>query len=144
MVSNSKLIAKILTRHDSPTTIVAYMTILAIPITAVPAFFVWQTPTPFQLLFLAMIGVFGTIGHLLFVQAYKLADMSLVEPAMFTRMIWAALISLVLFAEFPSPWTWAGAGVIVVGTTLLARKEVRRVPRRVDPNASTVDPSPGD
>ena len=144
MVSNSKLIAKILPRHDSPTTIVAYMTILAIPITAVPAFFVWQTPTPFQLLFLAMIGVFGTIGHLLFVQAYKLADMSLVEPAMFTRMIWAALISLVLFAEFPSPWTWAGAGVIVVGTTLLARKEVRRVPRRVDPNASTVDPSPGD
>jgi drug/metabolite transporter (DMT)-like permease len=143
-VSNSKLMAKILTRFDSPTTIVAYMTILMIPITAVPAFFVWQTPTPFQLIFLAMIGVFGTIGHLLFVQAYKLADMSLVEPAMFTRMIWAALISLVLFAEFPSPWTWAGAGVIVVGTTLLARKEVRRVPRRIDPNASKVEPSPGD
>jgi drug/metabolite transporter (DMT)-like permease len=143
-VSNSKLIAKILTRHDSPTAIVAYMTILTIPITFVPAFFVWQTPTLYQLFFLALIGVFGTIGHLLFVQAYKLADMSLVEPAMFTRMIWAALISLVLFAEFPSPWTWAGAGVIVVGTTLLARKEVRRAPRRVDPNASTVDPSPGD
>jgi drug/metabolite transporter (DMT)-like permease len=143
-VSNSKLIAKILTRHDSPTTIVAYMTILMIPITFVPAFFVWQTPSLYQLFFMALIGVFGTIGHLLFVQAYKLADMSLVEPAMFTRMIWAALISLVLFAEFPSPWTWAGAGVIVVGTTLLARKETRRVPRRVDPNVSTVDPSPGD
>jgi drug/metabolite transporter (DMT)-like permease len=143
-VSNSKLIAKILTRHDSPTTIVAYMTILMIPITAVPAFFVWQTPTLYQLFFMALIGVFGTIGHLLFVQAYKMADMSLVEPAMFTRMIWAALISLVLFAEFPNPWTWAGAGVIVVGTTLLARKETRRVPRRVDPNVSTVDPSPGD
>jgi len=143
-VSNSKLIAKVLTRHDSPTTIVAYMTILAIPITFVPAFFVWQTPTLFQLGFLALIGIFGTIGHLLFVQAYKLADMSLVEPAMFTRMIWAALISLILFSEFPTPWTWAGAGVIVIGTTLLARKEARRPTRPAEPNASTVDPSPAD
>ncbi|MGB0572416.1 MAG: DMT family transporter [Alphaproteobacteria bacterium] len=143
-VSFSKLIAKVLTGIESPTTIVAYMTILMIPITFVPAIFVWQTPTLEQLGFMALIGVFGTLGHLLFVQAYKLADMSLVEPAMFTRMIWAALISLVLFAEFPTPWTWAGAGVIVVGTTLLARKEARREPRRADPNASTVDPSPGD
>ena len=93
---------------------------------------------------MALIGVFGTLGHLLFVQAYKMADMSLVEPAMFTRMIWAALISLILFSEFPTPWTWAGAGVIVVGTTLLARKEARRAPRPVDPNASTVVPGPAD
>ena len=83
-------------------------------------------------------------GHLLFVQAYKLADMSLVEPVMFTRMVWAALISLVLFAEFPTPWTWAGAGVIVIGTTLLARKEARHESRRVEPNASTVDPGNAD
>ena len=119
-VSFSKLIAKILTGHDSPTTIVAYMTLLMTPIMFVPAFFVWQTPTLYQLGYMALIGVFGTIGHLLFVQAYKLADMSLVEPAMFTRMVWAALLSLILFSEFPTPWTWAGAGVIVVGTTLLA------------------------
>lgn len=143
-VSFSKLIAKILTAHDSPTTIVAYMTLLMTPIMFVPAFFVWQTPTPYQLFFMALIGIFGTVGHLLFVQAYKLADMSLVEPAMFTRMVWAALISLVLFAEFPTPWTWAGAGVIVVGTTLLARQEARREPRRAEPNASTVDPGQAD
>ncbi len=143
-VSFSKLIAKILTGHDNPTTIVAYMTILMTPIMFVPAFFVWQTPTLYQLFFMALIGIFGTIGHLLFVQAYKLADMSLVEPAMFTRMVWAALISLVLFAEFPTPWTWAGAGVIVVGTTLLARKEAARTPRQADPAASTVDPRPAE
>ncbi|MBO22318.1 MAG: RNA polymerase subunit sigma-54 [Rhodospirillaceae bacterium] len=143
-VSFSKLIAKILTGHDSPTTIVAYMTLLMTPIMFVPAFFVWQTPTPYQLFFMALIGIFGTVGHLLFVQAYKLADMSLVEPVMFTRMVWAALISLVLFAEFPTPWTWAGAGVIVIGTTLLARKEARHESRRVEPNASTVDPGNAD
>ena len=143
-VSFSKLIAKILTEHDSPTTIVAYMTLLMIPITLVPAIFVWQTPSIYQLVFLALIGIFGTTGHLLFVQAYKLADMSLVEPAMFTRMVWAALISLVVFAEFPTPWTWAGAGVIVVGTTLLARKESRRELQRVEPGVPGIDGGRGD
>ena len=50
---------------------------------------------------------------------YKLADISLVEPAIFTRMIWAALIGFVLFSEIPDVWTWIGGAVIVVGTTYI-------------------------
>jgi drug/metabolite transporter (DMT)-like permease len=122
-VSTSKLIAKSLSRRDSTAAIVAYLTFFMMPITLVPALFVWQWPTPGQLALFALIGTFGSTGHLLFVRAYRLADVSLVEPVMFTRMVWAALIGLLLFAEFPDVWTWAGAAVIVVGTTYLARRE---------------------
>ena len=138
-VSNSKLIAKILTRTESPATIVAYLTVLMTPITLVPALFVWQMPTLEQTAYLVVIGILGSLGHLLFVQAYKLADISLVEPAMFMRMVWAAVIGFVLFAEFPDLYTWVGAAVIVVGTTLLARPESARRVRPVSPAASTVD-----
>ena len=137
-VSNSKLIAKVLTRTEGPTTIVAYLTLLMTPITLIPALFVWQTPTLEQLGLMAVIGICGKISHLLFVQAYKLADITLVEPAMFTRMVWAALIGFFVFAEFPEFWTWIGAGVIVVGTTLLARREARAADR---PVSSTVNPA---
>lgn len=143
-VSNSKLIAKILTRTEGPATIVAYLTLLMTPVTLIPALFVWVTPTLEQLGFMLIIGICGTVGHLLFVQAYKLADISLVEPAMFTRMVWAALIGFILFAEFPEFWTWIGAAVIVVGTTLLARREARSAPRPVSTVNSTVNPTPGD
>lgn len=147
-VSNSKIIAKVLTRTDGPATIVAYQTMLMTPITLVPALFVWQTPTLLQFGLMTAIAVCGTLGHLLFVNAYRLADISLVEPAMFTRMVWAALIGYIAFSEFPDAWTWAGAAVIVVGTTFLARKEARRgrpaQPPPVSPNAPTIDPSPGD
>lgn len=139
-VSNSKIIAKVLTRTEGPATIVAYLTLLMTPITLIPALFVWETPTLYQLGFMAVIGICGTVGHLLFVQAYKLADISLVEPAMFTRMVWAALIGYVVFAEFPEFWTWIGAGVIVVGTTLLSRREARTTPRPVSPVESSVNP----
>jgi drug/metabolite transporter (DMT)-like permease len=91
-----------------------------------------------------VIGICGTTGHLLFVHAYKLADISLVEPAMFTRMIWAAIIGYVVFLEFPEFWTWIGAGVIVIGTTLLARRESRSEPPVVNMVSSTVSPNRGD
>ena len=126
VVSGSKLMAKVLVGTESAATIVALLTFLMVPILAVPALLVWQTPTLYQLVLLAVIGVLGTVGHLLFVQAYKMADISFVEPAIFTRMIWAALISLVLFSEFPDKWTWIGGAVIVVGTTYIARREAIR------------------
>lgn len=143
-VSNSKIVAKILTRTEGAATIVAYLTLLMTPITLIPALFVWQNPTLEQLGWMAVIGICGTTGHLLFVQAYKMADISLVEPAMFTRMVWAAIIGYVVFFEFPEFWTWIGAGVIVVGTTLLARREARSEPRVVSPVSSTVNPTVGD
>jgi len=122
-VSTSKLIAKGLARTDSTAAIVAYLTFFMMPITLVPALFVWQWPSFGTLALLALIGTFGSTGHLLFIRAYKLADVSLVEPIMFTRMVWAALIGWLLFAEFPDSWTWAGAAVVVIGTTHLARRE---------------------
>jgi drug/metabolite transporter (DMT)-like permease len=138
IVSGSKLMAKVLSGTESAATIVALLTFIMVPTTLVPALFVWQTPTLEQLLFLALIGVFGTVGHLLFVQAYKMADISLVEPAIFTRMIWAALIGFVLFAEFPDLWTWIGGAVIVVGTTYIARREAVRGVKKVPVAATPV------
>jgi drug/metabolite transporter (DMT)-like permease len=134
LVSGSKVIAKSLSKYDTPTTIVAYVTLLMTPITLVPALFVWQWPTLSQLPWLIAIGLLGTTGHLLFTNAYRLADVSLVDPASFMRMVWAALISYVVFDEFPDTWTWAGAAIIVVGTTWMATqgrghdRDVKRMP----------------
>lgn len=122
-VSASKLIAKSLSLTEGTAAIVAYLTFLMMPITLVPALFVWVWPTPPQLGLLAIIGALGTTGHLLFIKAYKLADVSLVEPVMFMRMVWAAFIGLLVFAEFPDAWTWIGAAIVVIGTTHLARRE---------------------
>jgi drug/metabolite transporter (DMT)-like permease len=130
LVSGSKVLAKWLSQHDTPTTIVAWVTLLMTPLTLVPALFVWQWPNFEQLLWLAAIGLCGTTGHLLFTNAYKLADVSLVDPVSFMRMVWAALIGYVVFAEFPDTWTWVGAALIVAGTTYMARRDrVRGVAR---------------
>jgi drug/metabolite transporter (DMT)-like permease len=132
MVSASKVTAKWLSQFDTPTTIVAYVTLLMTPITLVPALFVWQWPTLEEFGWLTAIGLLGTTGHLLFTNAYRLADVSLVDPASFMRMVWAALISYAVFDEFPDAWTWGGSAIIVIGTTWMARRgrapDVKRMP----------------
>ncbi len=65
----------------------------------------------------------GTSGHLCLVNAYRLADVGLVEPLVFFRLIWAALLGFLVFAEIPDPGVWIGGLLIVAATTHLARRE---------------------
>ncbi len=129
-VSGSKLIAKSLARTDPTATIVAYLTLTMMPITLVAALFVWTWPSLAQLAWLAAIGAIGSSGHLCFVKAYKFADVSAVEPITFTRLIWAALIGYLVFAEFPDLWVWIGGGMIVAATSYIAHREA--VARRAE------------
>lgn len=125
LVTCSKLIAKVLSRTDQPSTIVAYLSLTMMVPSGVAMFFVWQMPTLEQLLFMMLIGFLGSTGHLLLTTAYKIADISAVEPVVFARLVWAAIVGWFLFAEFPGIWIWLGGALIVGASTWLARHESR-------------------
>lgn len=124
-VTCSKLIAKSLSRTDAPSTIVAYLSLTMMVPSGVALFFVWQTPTLLQLLFMVAIGFLGSCGHMLLTTAYKIADISAVEPVVFARLVWAAIVGWFMFAEFPGLWIWVGGALIVAASTWLARHESR-------------------
>ena len=119
----SKLFAKSLTRTEDPTTIAAYVQFLMTPITLVAALFVWQWPTADQFVGLVAIGVLGSLGHLLTVKAYAIADISFAEPLVFTRMVFATVFGYVVFSEIPDAWTWAGAFTILAAATIISFRE---------------------
>ena len=124
-VTGSKLIAKSLSGTDQPSTIVAYLSLTMMVPSGVTLIFVWQTPTIEQLLFMVLIGFLGSCGHLLLTTAYKIADISAVEPVVFARLVWAAIVGWFMFAEFPGLWVWIGGALVVAGSTWLARHEAR-------------------
>lgn len=119
--ASTRLLAKSLSRTDSPSSIVAYVTLLMMPVTLVPAVFVWQWPDLAHLPWLFAVGAFGSFGQLSAVKAYSLVDVSFAEPMVFTRLIWAAAIGYFAFAEIPGIWTWVGGAFIVAATTIIAR-----------------------
>ena len=72
-----------------------------IPMTLVPAVVVWQTPPLDMWVWLIFIGVIGTLGQIVVTDAFKLADMTVLMPLDFLKLVWATAFGIVLFAGVP-------------------------------------------
>lgn len=124
-IAISKLMTKSLTRSERPSKIVAYMSLALTFISFVPAVFVWTWPTLELWLWLITIGSIGSLAHVIQAQSFKEGDVTLVEPAGFLRLIWAAAVGYIIFGEIPQIWSWFGAAIIMLGVILLLRSEAK-------------------
>jgi drug/metabolite transporter (DMT)-like permease len=129
------IIIKYLGRTESSLTITVYMGLFMAPLSAIPAAFVWQWPDPVTFAMLVAIGCLGGLGQLAMAQAFKEADTTAVMPFDFLRLIWAAALGFVVFAEVPDVWTWIGGSLIFGATTHIAFREARlkRAPAALQP-----------
>jgi drug/metabolite transporter (DMT)-like permease len=103
---------------------------LVIPWTEMPAHLPWP-----HLLLIVFGGLMGTLGHFLFILAFRRAPASGLAPFTYTQIVWATLIGWLVFGQFPDPFTLAGMGVIAGSGLLIAFHERRR------PQFATQDPT---
>jgi drug/metabolite transporter (DMT)-like permease len=129
----AQLIVKQLTRTETPGAIASYMVLLLVPMSLLPALAVWQWPAADLWLWLIAIGGLGTIGHLLYVRAFALADASAVLPYDYVRMPLAALLGWYGFAEVPDGWTVLGSVVIAGSALYIAHRERLQARRTTAP-----------
>ena len=116
---------KLLSRTDSSLNITVLATVLMMPVSLFLATFVWRWPAPHMLLWLAAMGISSTLAQLSLTQSLRLADSSAVLPLDFAKLIWAALIGFIVFAETPDLWTWIGGVVIFVMAIYVTLRESR-------------------
>jgi len=121
--SVSLIIIKILGRTESSVTITSYMVIIMIPLSAIAAYFFWETPTLKDLFFLMLIGVSGTSAQMLLAQALRQGDTSIIMPFDFLKLIWAVAIGYLFFFEVPSINIWIGSMIIFLSTLYIAYRE---------------------
>jgi drug/metabolite transporter (DMT)-like permease len=114
---------KVLGRTESTMTITAYVTVLMIPLTLLPAVYVWQTPPVHLWGWLAFIGIIGTLGQIVVTDALKLADMTVLMPLDFLKLVWATMFGIVLFAEVPDLFTWIGAAIVFGSSCYIVWRE---------------------
>lgn len=80
---------------------------------ATPLPFLWKTPQGLQWLLLGWMGVAGTIGHYMLIQAHRIAPASALAPFMYTQIVWMILVGYVFFGDVPDFWTLIGAAIVV-------------------------------
>ena len=119
------IITKRLSRDDSALTILSYQYFLMFIISFVVAIFNWQSPSIETIFYLFLAGFSGTIFHLTLYQAYKLADVSLVQPYSFLVLVFASIMGYFVFGEIPDIYTWIGTGVIFIGVVIISLREMQ-------------------
>ena len=119
----SLIMIKILGRTESSITIIAYMIIFQAPVSGLAAMTVWITPTLEQVCIMATMGVLGTVGQWLLIEALKAGDTNVVMPFDFLKMIWAVLLGFLFFNELPGLFTWIGSTVIFSSAVYIAWRE---------------------
>ncbi len=116
------IMIKTLVRTDPPDTIAAWLFVTQTLILLIPTIIVWKNPTLEQWILFAVIGFMSVILQRTYNRGIQAADVSVAMPFNFTRLIWAALLGWIVFAEFPDIWTWVGGTVIFAASVWLTRQ----------------------
>ncbi len=125
------VIIRLLSRSDSPNTILAYQAIGVGLIMAIPAWLQWVPPTAFEWGLLIAIGIVSFFAQKANIYAFSYGEASLLASLDYVRLIYATLFGWLLFSELPGLSTWIGAGIIVVASIYMVQYESRRKHRLV-------------
>lgn len=75
-------------------------------------------------------GLCSGIGHVLILQATRLAEANQIGPAQYSQIGWAVFYGALFFSEFPDLLTYAGLGIVAAsGMFTLVRERARGVRR---------------
>jgi drug/metabolite transporter (DMT)-like permease len=136
------MIVKNLSKTESSNAIVTYMVLLLTPMSLALALPVWSwPPSGTWWWFMAGMGLAGTLGHLCWVRALGMAEVSLVVSYDYVRLLFAALIGYWAFSEEPGLHTWIGAALIVGSGIYIARREAK-LHQSAAARAATVNTDP--
>ncbi len=87
--------------------------------------FQWVTPSGEDLFVLAVLAIISTAGLLMLVQAYRLAQASILAPFDYTSMVWAILLGWLVWNDLPGVWVLGGTVLVVLAGLIIVHREAR-------------------
>ena len=87
---------------------------------------VWVNPTNIQWLWLAIMGIFACLGHILLIYSLKYADASKLAPFGYFEIITNIILGYYIFNDFPDLWTFVGLFIIISSGFYIFRRELNR------------------
>ena len=86
---------------------------------------VWVNPTLIQWSWLALMGIFACLGHILLILSLKHADASKLAPFGYFEIITNIILGYYVFRDFPDLWTFLGLFIIISSGIYIFRRELK-------------------
>ncbi len=117
------IITKFMSKNDSAMTILtfqySFVTLFTLPL----AIIYWNNPSFISLIYTLLAAIVGTVLHLCINNAYKLSDLSIIQPVWFTQLIFASFLGFIIFGSLPDFFTWIGAILVFISVLIITYRE---------------------
>ena len=124
--SASLLMAKKLTTTETNTSMTFWQAAGLIPATLILSIPFLKLPGFEQLIICFFIAITGTLTHFCLNAALARAEISSLLPLDYLRLIWSVSLGFVFFSEIPLNTIWIGSALIIVATTYIAYRQVKK------------------
>jgi drug/metabolite transporter (DMT)-like permease len=121
------LLTRYLSPHDKPEVTLFYSMLAGTFLVAPVALSVWVAPPDrTALILLCTIGIWGAVGHYLFIIAHKYAPAAVISPFVYIALLSHSGAAYLVFGHVPDVWTLAGAAIVIAsGLYIIHRERVR-------------------
>jgi drug/metabolite transporter (DMT)-like permease len=124
------LLTRYISAYDSAEVTLTYSMLAGVLLVAPVALDQWVWPADILTWALCIsMGFWASIGHFIFIVAYRLAPASMLAPFLYTQLLTTTILGFSIFGDVPDHWTIAGSAIIIAsGIYLVHRERVKKVP----------------
>ena len=133
--AGAAIIARKVGNTESAATMILFPILGSILITGFILPFVYKPMSLADLAVMFAIGVFGQIGQLLVLLAYRAANAAFIAPMQYSQIVWAVIFGSLFFNETPDLYVYIGAGITVFSGILIVWREA--MVSKIQPNLNT-------
>lgn len=119
------LSTRFLGRDESILTSLIYTTLFGAVISSFPVWPIWIPPSNQAIGLMCVMGVIGTIGQWFLIRAFTVAEAGAIAPFSYIGLVFALIIGLVFWGEWPDAMTLFGASIIVCAGVYVWYRERR-------------------
>ena len=117
------IITKFMSKNDSAMTILTFQYTFVTLFTVPLAIIYWNNPSFISLIYTLLAAIVGTVLHLCINNAYKLSDLSIIQPVWFTQLVFASFLGFIIFGSLPDFFTWIGAILVFISVLIITYRE---------------------
>jgi len=114
-----------LTKTETTTCIVFYVTLTTTIVSAIALPFVWVTPGLVDAAMLGTVGILGGLAQLAFTRAFRLAPAGVVSPFDYTGLLYAGVIGYFVWGDVPTARFLVGAAIVMASGLYILYRETK-------------------